>query len=336
MTAKLIADKDLWDDFVNKSPYGLLFHRWDLLKTIEKHSSYQLLTYGIYSGEELICVFPLFVRNFLGFKMVFSPPPWSAISYMGPVMSPLYDTVKPRKKEQYMAAVADEISKVIDELAPIYVSFYFVPGLVDVRGFKWNGFRADVMYTYVIQLDRPVEVIWNDMDKHCKQTINATAKHEGLAVKEMWDIESYHSVVKNRYQEQGINLPLISKEYLKEITCLYPESVRSYLLYKADDLLNILILYETKKRATLWLGAINLDRKIDSLEYLIWEIIKIKKQQGLTELEIEGANTRRLCVFKAKFNPDLEPAFHVSKIDRKGRIAELMYANMIKKRWFRK
>lgn len=51
MTVTMINDKDLWDRFVDESPYGLLFHKWDFLHIIEKHTGYQLLPYGVYKGN---------------------------------------------------------------------------------------------------------------------------------------------------------------------------------------------------------------------------------------------------------------------------------------------
>ena len=60
MVVELLEDKKRWDQFVETSPQGFLFHKWDFLKTVERHSRYQLVPYCIYSGEELRCIFPFF------------------------------------------------------------------------------------------------------------------------------------------------------------------------------------------------------------------------------------------------------------------------------------
>jgi hypothetical protein len=41
----LIQDQTSWDQFIDNSPHGLLFHKWNFLKTIELHSGYELLPY---------------------------------------------------------------------------------------------------------------------------------------------------------------------------------------------------------------------------------------------------------------------------------------------------
>ena len=60
MVVELLEDKKRWDQFVEASPQGLLFHKWDFLKTVERHSKYRFLPYCVYSGEHLRCIFPFF------------------------------------------------------------------------------------------------------------------------------------------------------------------------------------------------------------------------------------------------------------------------------------
>lgn len=36
MSIKLMDNGSEWDHFVEESPYGLLFHKWDFLQLIEK------------------------------------------------------------------------------------------------------------------------------------------------------------------------------------------------------------------------------------------------------------------------------------------------------------
>ena len=49
MAVELLEDKKRWDQFVENSPQGLLFHKWDFLKTVERHSRYRFLPYSVYS-----------------------------------------------------------------------------------------------------------------------------------------------------------------------------------------------------------------------------------------------------------------------------------------------
>ena len=75
MVVELLEDKKRWDQFVENSPQGLLFHKWDFLKTVERHSKYRFLPYCVYSGEQLRCIFPFFVGRDHGLTVMHSPPP---------------------------------------------------------------------------------------------------------------------------------------------------------------------------------------------------------------------------------------------------------------------
>ena len=88
MVVELCEDKKRWDQFVENSPQGLLFHRWDFLKTVERHSKYQFVPYCIYSGEELRCIFPFFTGRDHGLTVMCSPPPHTQIPYLGPAFDP--------------------------------------------------------------------------------------------------------------------------------------------------------------------------------------------------------------------------------------------------------
>jgi hypothetical protein len=168
MPVEIIHDKALWDKFIDDSPHGLLFHRWDFLKIAEKHTGYKLLPYGVYLGEELVCIFPLFYKKTMGLKTLFSPPPKTAIPSLGLVMGAGYDGLRQRRKENYLNDVVDEMHKEITRLSPDYISIALVPRFIDVRPFKWNGYDIDVHFTYLIDLKKPIEYIFNNMERKCR------------------------------------------------------------------------------------------------------------------------------------------------------------------------
>jgi hypothetical protein len=95
----LIQDQTSWDQFIDNSPHGLLFHKWNFLKTIELHSGYELLPYGINKGESLICVIPLFYKKIMGLKLLFSPPPQTILTFA------LFNASLPNKKKTRSAVI---------------------------------------------------------------------------------------------------------------------------------------------------------------------------------------------------------------------------------------
>jgi hypothetical protein len=142
-----------------------------------EHAGYQLLPYGVYKGEELVCLAPLYFKNAHGVKMLFSPPPMQAvIPYQGFVPGKEFDGLKLGKKEAIMDLIANDLSAEVDAISPHYFSLTLVPGLTDIRQFLWRGYAPKVHYTYVIDLTRPVEAIWGDFHYKLRSKIRKAEK----------------------------------------------------------------------------------------------------------------------------------------------------------------
>ena len=331
MIATLTTNKKQWDMFVDSSPSGLLFHRWDFLKTIEKHTGYKLFPYGVYHGKELLCIFPLFYKNYYGLKMLFSPPPRICLPYLGFVMDPRYETLKQRKKEHYLNSVVEAMDKEILRLSANYVSFLSAPSYIDARPFKWNKFDVDMNYTYTIDLNRPLYEIWNSFSKDCRQRIKSVKKLP-VSMKESQDIDRFYSIMNSTYNDQGLNSPLISPDYLKDILAAFPDNIKIYYLYAEDQIMDAELVYSYKGNVKLWLGGMTIQKNVQGMqEYSTWELIKKAKSEGCNELEIVGANIKRLCEYQSKFNPSLSLFLSINRKSVQGEMAEYFYRNMVLK-----
>lgn len=333
MAVELIRDNGLWDSFIEKSSHGLLFHKWDFLKAIERHTKFQLLPYGVYLGEELICLYPVFYRKYQGLKMVFSPPPGSSIPYLGFVMSPVYDTLKQRRKELYINTAVDEMEQEIQKLSPNYVSIDSAPKFVDFRPFKWNGYEVDTHFNYVISLERPLDRIWSSFGKDCKERIKEFSRSD-VSLRESPDVETYYNLEKKMYEDQGLNAPVVGKEYLQEIFRLYPDNMKLYFLTRNGEMADVECAYMFKDKFKLLWCVPTIGKKMyGNQEYSTWELIRKAKQEGYKEFEIVGANIKRFCSYQSKFNPSLDMTFTFSKRDPIGTVAEWSYMNIVRRRF---
>jgi hypothetical protein len=331
MSIAVMENKGVWDRFVDDSPYGTIFHRWDFLKIVETHTGYRLLPYGIYRGSELVSVFPLFFRKEKGMKMLFSPPPRTGIPYLGFVMGPAYDGLKQRRKEGYANDLADEVSMEIKKLSPNYVSISTVPGFGDVRSFKWNEFNVDVNFTYLVDLRRPQEQIWAGFSDDCKRNIKACKKYD-LVLRQAGDADTFYRIMVERYRQQGLNYPIVGVKYLQDVLEAFPGNVKMYFLYHREEVVGIEITTQYKDKLTCWMGAASVQREIPSNYHIRWELIKMAREMGFKYLELSGANKRQLCLNKSTFNPRLAYWFQISRKDALGRIAELAYARLVKRK----
>ena len=70
-------------------------------------------------------------------KMVFSPPPHACIPYMGPVILPMYDELKQKRKESYLNTAIDEVNERSGNYSNC-TSIIKAPGSPTPAD-KWNG-----------------------------------------------------------------------------------------------------------------------------------------------------------------------------------------------------
>lgn len=331
MAIKYITEKNLWDRFIDDSPYSLIYHKWDFLKSVEKYTRYQFLSCGIYKGEKLVSVFPLFYKKIFGVKLLFSPPPQSGIPYLGPVMEKDFESLKQDKKESYLNLVAEEIDDEIKKIKPNYFLAVLVPGILDIRPFQWLNYQIKQSYTYTINLQPEPDAIWDSFAPICRHNIR---KGEDIkcTTTECEDISVLNGMITERYNEQGLN-HTVNSDYLKEVMTTYPENIILTGLYDNDKMIGA-ALNQAYNRFIGWMGLPKpLDKKYTYVnEFLIWQLIRKAKLMGVRKFEISGANKQNLCRYRSKFNPQLEIYFTISKKDIFGKTAEAIYFRLIKKR----
>jgi hypothetical protein len=335
MTITLMDDGALWDRFVEESPYGLLFHRWDFLKLIEKYSGYKLFPYGVYKGDELICLFPAFYRVKSGLRFLYSPPQQSLVyvPYLGFVMSPVFDSLRQHKKENYLDIVSRDINRELGRLNANHISIASSPRLIDFRHFRWSGYHVEVSYTYIIDLTRSTQEIWNSLSKDCKKSIKDSEK-KNLIIKPSDDVDAFLGIMRQDLaQEDGTFFHRQDPQYLREILTRFPENMKMSFLYEEDTLVAAAVNCEYKKHLLLWMCGKDCSRG-DYGEYLNWEFIRQAKERGCVTAENWGTEQKLLCVYKSKFNPALMPSYAIMKDDAIGRLASWTYGSMFKQPLF--
>ncbi|MDV2480888.1 GNAT family N-acetyltransferase [Methanoculleus sp. Wushi-C6] len=330
MTVSKVDDRDTWDTFIDESPSGLLFHKWDYLHLTAKHTGGTLLPYAVYKGDEPVCLFPLFCRRMHGLNAVFSPPPLTVIPHLGCVMSRGFEGLKQSKKESVLGMVAGEIRDEIQALAPNYLSVAFVPEFNDIRHYLWDRCTARVRYTYTIDLNRPLEELWGNLHYKLRNKLKKEA-NAGLRLERSNDISTLHRLIADRYRDPSLDIPPIKREYLEDLVRAYPDRINTYCLYDAEDEVAAVVATQEYKRFLLWIGTPKVESVHAGNEYLQWLLIQRAQAEGYRTFENMGANNPDLVFFKSRFNPDLTMYFEIEKKDSLGAISEWAYLSFVKK-----
>lgn len=315
MSIERIAKKDelkQWDEMVENSPHGTIFHTLNWLKITEKHTNSKLYPIIGLKGTTPIGLFPLFYQKHTLYKSIFSPPPHTGVPYLGPLM--IYT---PQQKESSKVSTFMKFQKQVDDfiystIKPNYVSIKSLPELLDCRPLKWTGYQVEPLYTYIIDLNKGEEYIWGQFERKLRQSINK-AKKRGVFIEEgsREEMLKIYDFLVERYKEQG-KIVTVPKNYLLDLYNLfYPKNMRISVAKYEGEIVSGVIDLRYKNKIVSWIGnpKTNL-RGFCPNDLLTWESIKWGIKHGFKCYEDVGANTPRLDQYKGKYN--LYPAIYFS------------------------
>ena len=326
-------EQDKWDAIVEVSKQGTIFHNWNWMKIVEKHTKSKLYPIIGFKGTTIIGIYPLFYQKKFSFKSVFSPPPKVAVPYLGPVIVD-YNKLKQRKKESIFIEFQKKVDEFIkSELKPYYTLISSPPNLPDSRPFKWTGYQVEPKYNYIIDLSKGENYVWEQFKRNLRNDISR-AKSREIFVESGFkeEIEWIYDAIAMRYIEQSRVVP-ISKKYLLDLhESFYPQNMKIFVAKYNETVIGGIINIYYKNKITNWLGNTRANvGGISPNELLHWNAIKWAIEHDLKYYELIGANTERLCHYKSKYNPDLSICFSAKKYSSiMSEWAETAYFNILK------
>ncbi len=335
ITIKIAHDGTQWDDLLARAPFRTIFHTWEWLKIVEKHTKTKLYPIIGFKGTNPIGIFPVFYQK-KGFKLIFSPPSAASVLYLGPLIID-YEKMKQSKRElilfQFLKAVDDFI---FSELKANYVRIRCSPGFLDSRPFRWIGYNVEPGYTLMIDLSKGLDAVWENFDKEPRRHIEMSSK-EGVSVEEgsVEDLDFLHSSINRRFKEQGLESN-VSKSYLYDLfESFFPQNLRIFIAkYKGEKIGGGAVLCYNNK-VSAWFGTPRIDLKgISQTDLVHWESIKWAKENGFQYYELMDAGyDPRLSAYKSKFNPDLSVWFSATKHSSSMIEAAEKFYKLFRKAW---
>ena len=326
-------EREKWDMIVENSPHGTIFHTWEWLKIVEKHVNMRLYPIIGTRGTTVVGIYPIFLHKRL-LRSVFSPPPWVAVPYLGPVILE-YEKLKQDKKESIFIEFQRSVDDFIrEEMKAHYSLIKTAPGIIDARPFKWNGYMVEPIYNYVIDLRKGADFVFNQFKRNLRNDISRAEKRRVTVEEGSKDeLERIYEMVKQRYKEQKRGVST-SKGYLLDLyNSLYPKNMKIFIAKHKGELVGGLINIYYESKILNWMGNVkaNIGGGVSPNDLLHWEVIKWATEHGLKYYELVGANTERLCHYKSKYNPSLSICFSAKKyLSFSAKLVESAYFNILK------
>jgi hypothetical protein len=325
-------DMDEWDRALPSGGFDV-FQTSEALAVLDDHCSGDLQLFAGFKGEEPVAMLPVFLRESVLGRAAFSPPPSMAVPHMGPILMPT--SPKRRKIERLNR---DFSTGVIEELGAgqRFTLFRMVggPEYPDPRPFEWADHSIDTRFTYVLEvpddLDELLGEFSSDLRREIRQAdeVDITVSTEGPSA-----ADRVARDVISRYQEQGETAPF-TVEYVHDLVDALGERARTYVARDDDGnyVGGIIVLYSNDK-AYFWQGGVG--RSYDGVStnsLLHWRIIEDIAAgipiESVDRYDLVGANTERLCEYKAKFGGELVPYYVVESNGRGMDLARRAYQLM--------
>jgi CelD/BcsL family acetyltransferase involved in cellulose biosynthesis len=193
-----------------------------------------------------------------------------------------------------------------------------------VRFFTWKNFTAHFGFTSVIDLEKPLDEIWASFSRRCRQGIKHLSAFSP-EIQQTSDVSPMLDIWRERFSELGIEVPLLSDSYLKELVATFPQDVTVYSVSIDGRLAAATACcVMQKQRYGYWIGNVNARKDLSVTDYLVWEVVKRAKSEGFKKLDL-GPSDLRLFRYKTKFDPVLELLYDVEKRDTLGKITDFAY-----------
>jgi hypothetical protein len=337
-----------------------VFHLPEALEVVEQHSDAELKLFGGFKGEQPIALLPAFVTQRSVGVAVTSPPPGLGIPRLGPILMPASPKRRKREKvnQEFTESVLQQLGPDIGldrRLAAAGVESPMAERALDrldvdsrltlfrmecnaaygdPRPYAWGDgdLRVEPNFTYVLDLeDRTTEEVRRSFSKSLRREIrdaeelDVTVETEGLE-----GAREVFRATEQRFDEQdepfGLTWP-----YVRDLFEALGDRARTYVARDSDGeyLSGVTALY-SNDCAYFWQGgakAIHEGTAVNGLIHwrLIEDLIEDLPVESVTRYDLMGANTERLCRYKAKFGAELVPYYVVESSGAAMAVAKRAY-----------
>ncbi|MFC7165324.1 GNAT family N-acetyltransferase [Halospeciosus flavus] len=302
-----------WNRALGRSPHGTVFHRWEFLQTVARHTDGTLHPLAGFKGEQPVGLFPVFELRKGPVTAVASPPPELGVPHLGPALLP--GGRKQRKRERLdQRFVEGCLDWIDDEVDPSLVHLVTSSDYGDVRPFQWNDFEATPKYTYELDISGGSDALLDRVSRDARTSVTGDADCEVVPA-DGADLDYVVDRVNDRYASDDGGLHL-DHDYVRDVFDSLPDGQAHAKVARVDgERVSGRLQFRFDDTLRFWQGSPKPERDVDAPvnDLLNWAVISDAADDGLSRCDLTGANTRRVCRYKAKYNPTVETYYELQR-----------------------
>ncbi|ADJ15450.1 lipid II:glycine glycyltransferase FemX [Halalkalicoccus jeotgali] len=308
-----------------------VFHTPEALSVLAEHAAGELHLLGAKKGEQPLALVPAFVRQSAVGTAVFSPPPGMGVPRLGPLLMPTSPKRRKREKlnREFTAAV---VKHLVGEGSRTLFRMECPAAYDDPRPYRWTDFDVESAFTYVLAVDGDTDALLSSFSKSLRREIrDAEELSVGIETEGLDGARAVFEDTRARYAEQDEPFAL-EWPYVRDLLEALGDRARVYVARDPDGrfLSGITVLY-SNDMAYFWQGGARATYEGTSVNSALhWRILEDlatdPELENVYKYDLMGANTERLCRYKAKFSADLVPYYVIESNGPAMTIAKTAYS----------
>ncbi|MBM7581726.1 hypothetical protein JOD02_000563 [Caldicoprobacter guelmensis] len=286
------------------SSYGSIFNTYEWLKIFNN-----IVLYGIYDkGGNLIGGFHLYEEKRIGLTIYRNPP---FTPFVGPFFK--IDAHNPVNVLNKYREILSVVAEFLEQLDYSIISISLGRNIMDTLPFIWKRFKVVPGYTYILDLKKSVDDLYNRMSVERRNDINKAIK-DNLAVRKIDDYNIVKSLVLKTFSRQKKDVD--NKYYLDKILFSFANDNNSFAFATFKEEIPIASAFCVYDRTTAYylLGGYDHEFKHHGAGALaVWEAIKCSKELGLKYFDFEGSMIPQIERYFRGFGGELTAYFRINR-----------------------
>lgn len=299
------ADYPLWDQLVEKSPHGTVFHSsWWLALAAR---SFRLLVARNEEGA-VVGGIPLPWERRHRLKLLHAP---ALAPYLGPVFDLSGEEGVPSQLHLMRSA-----GEALGRAAGPFDSFRYIAGAdgPDLQGFLWAGFDVRLAYTFRFSATQSLAEITRGMTRTHMQKITKAARL-GLALVRDQEIQTLLDLNKRTFDRKGAAAPFDRGLVTRLWEAAHGRGQANLYIAKTDTGVPVAALFTVHDQRTTYQIVSGFDPDypdIPGQNFVLWSAVQEAIAAG-RNYDFEGSGLRGVETFYRRWGCDAHPVWRMEK-----------------------
>ena len=308
-----MTDKEAYILFCKEEKEVPLFSKPWYLDAVCGESSWDILI--IKKGSEIAATMPILKKKQFGFSLSRMP---LITPYLGPYYTKKFRSVKQQEK----------LMRTLIQKLPFFDFFdqNFHHSITNWLPFYWEGFEATVRYSFLIDLTKNLEDIFQNISSNYRNNKIAKAKKE-IKIVSNRSLEEFYEVQKKTFEKQKMRVPY-SFDFIKKFDSILEKENAREVFFTLDEEEQIhSVAYLTWDEETAYFqmtGSNPVFHNSGAGILIVWEVIKYAKEVlGKSRFDFCGSVIEGITKVRQEFGAEQVPYFNLKKFE--SNVFEILY-----------